>query len=148
MERYSTALQASTRRADLLIAKDGHVTAVVEAKGLPIPQELHRAVLEQVRHFAQLTHSRWALLADPVTVRVFSHDRVEQPVATIPSAQILDWVGIDRRGTVGESTLLLAIEWWLTNKEKLAELPRSFPELAEFAQDVSQSDQVVTDAAI
>lgn len=134
--------------ADLVVLRDGRPTAVVEAKGIPVPADFRRPVLAQIRHYARLTHSRWAILADPVSITVFSGDAVEQPVATIPSGQLLDWAGLRNVKILGESTLLLAIERWLTNKERLAELPALYPALGEFARDMSESEQVLTDARI
>ncbi len=148
MQRNGAARPNASRRVDMVILKDGEAIVVVEAKGIPIPDEFRSAVLAQIQHYAQRTNSRWALLVDPETVRIFARDLVEQPVATIPSDQILRWAGVDRTDVIGESTLLLAIEWWLTDALRLSELPRHFPDLAAFAHDLSQSDQVLMDATV
>ena len=148
MESYSPALIQAHRRADLLFLKDGRPIAVVEAKRLAIPEEYYQAVLEQVRDYARLTNSRWTLLADPVAVRVFLGEQVEQLVAVLPAEQVLAWAAIAKAEPVGDSTLLLAIEWWLTDQERLSELPEMFPQLADFAADLRECDQVLLDAAV
>jgi hypothetical protein len=148
MDRESITTRDAARRVDMVFLTDGKPTAVIEVKGRPIRQEYHRAVLEQIRHYAQLADSPWSLLVDPIAVRVFSRDLVEQPVATIPSELVLGWSGLDTTRAVGERTLLLAVEWWLSDKELLARLPEQFPKLSEFAHDLRRSDEVMRDAIV
>jgi hypothetical protein len=142
------ALMQARRHADLLFLQDERVIAVIEAKGRAMPDEYYRAVLEQVRDYARLTSSRWTLLADPIAVRIFPGESVEQPIAVIPSEQVLAWADIATPEPVGESTLLLALEWWLTDQARLSQLPERFPQLAGFAHDLSECDQVLLDAAV
>ena len=137
----------SRQEVDLLLLRDGEPIAVVEAKGIPIATEFRRAVLEQLRMYARETGSRWALLVDPVSTLVYRSERIGEPVAEIPTREVLQSAALDQTIPLGGRLLLLAVERWLSATPASPQ-PDGRPELADFFRDISRSNQLVRDARI
>ncbi len=98
----------SSTTADLVLLQDGHPVIIVEAKSRPIPHDFERAVREQVRMFAGHTGSQWSILIDPVTTMIFQGERTHEPLATIPTEEIIELADLSSK-IVGERLLLIAV---------------------------------------
>ncbi|CCF84211.1 hypothetical protein [Nitrolancea hollandica] len=134
----------SSTIADLVLLQDGHPVVVVEAKPRPIPPDFERAVRAQVRMFAGQTGSQWSILADPVTTMIFQGEHTNEPLATIPTKEIIESADLHLE-IVGERLLLIAIRRWLRSLPQEEQFLKRFPELAGFVQTVRHGDEFASD---
>lgn len=130
----------SSTTADLVLLQDGHPVIVVEAKSRRIPPDFERAVREQVRMYAGYTGSRWSILIDPVTTMIFQGEHTHEPLATIPTKEIIESADLPTRD-VGEQLLLIAVRRWLHLLPQEEQFLKRFPKLADFVQTVGHVDE-------
>ena len=134
--------------ADLVLLKEGRPIIVVEAKGRPIPPAFHDAVREQIRFYAQRTESRWSVLVDPASMRVYKGSAVDAPVVEMPTIELLKAVGIGSEYRVGEQLLLTAVDRWLRTLADPSSTGKHDPRLYELADDMQSVDEVTAEFAI
>ncbi len=128
--------------ADLVLLEHGQPLVVVEAKARPVPRAFKSSVLAQLRYFASKTGSRWSLLADPETIRIYQEPELDQPVAEIATQDLLRTVGLSSVEVVGEGVLLMALDRWF---KAIAGNGKSglTPALSDFAHAVRGADETV-----
>lgn len=133
-------------RADLVLLEHGHPLVVVEAKARPTPNAFESSVLAQLRYLASKTGSRWSLLADPQTVRVY-RDQEPGPVAEIATREIMRAVGLTAVDAVGKGVLLIALDRWFKAMAGNGKSSLS-PALSDFAHAVQDADETVREFVV